>query len=53
MYTIPKSYTNLDTLEDFDKSGIPIAVRHWGLIVDVFGNEEPGSPIGINSVSLC
>lgn len=46
VYTTPTSYPNIDTLETLDKSGIPIGVRHQGLIVDLFGSEQPGTPLG-------
>lgn len=46
VYTNPKSYADIDTLGDMDRSGIPIAVVHPGLIVDVFGDEKPGSHLG-------
>lgn len=46
VYTIRKSYANLHTLDDLDRSGLMIYVRHKGLIVDVFGEEQPGTPIG-------
>lgn len=46
VYTIPKTYANIDTLEALDESNIRIAVEHEGLIVDVFGDEMPGSTIG-------
>lgn len=46
VYTIPKSYPNVDTLTDLDQSNVPIAVRHAGLIVDIFGDELPGTPLG-------
>jgi hypothetical protein len=43
----PASYPNIDTLEQLDNSGLWIAVRHQGLIVDLFGDEKPGSPLGM------
>lgn len=46
MYTNPKSYANIANLAEMDSSGIPIVVTHLGLIVDVFGDEEPGSYLG-------
>jgi hypothetical protein len=51
----PASYPNIDTLEQLDSSGMWIAVRHQGLIVDLFGDEQPGTPLGgwIFVPSLC
>lgn len=46
VYTNPKSYANIDSLADLDGTGIPIVVVHLGLIVDVFGDEPPGSHLG-------
>lgn len=46
VYTNPKTYANIDTLGELDRSGIIIAVLHQGLIVDVFGDERPGSHLG-------
>lgn len=43
---MPKSYANIDTLADLDESGIRIAVLYAGLIVDIFGEEPPGSHLG-------
>ena len=46
MYTHPKFYATLNSLKDVDEAGIPITVVHLGLIVDVFGDELPGSHLG-------
>lgn len=46
VYTHPKFYANLNTLKDVDEAGIPISVTHLGLIVDVFGDELPGTHLG-------
>lgn len=46
VYTTPKSYANIETLNEMDGSGIKIHVVHHGLIVDVFGEEAPGSDLG-------
>lgn len=46
VYTTPKSYANIETLNEMDESGIKIHVVHHGLIVDVFGDEPPGSDLG-------
>lgn len=46
VYTNPKSYANIDSLADLDESGLPIVIVHLGLIVDVFGDEQPGSHLG-------
>lgn len=45
VYTIPKSYSNIDTLKSLDESGLPIAVRHQGLIVDLFGTDKSGESL--------
>lgn len=49
VYTTPSSYHDIDTLKELDESGISIAVRHQGLIVDIFGDAQPGSPLGMIS----
>ncbi|XP_055699581.1 uncharacterized protein LOC129799581 [Phlebotomus papatasi] len=46
VYTNSLSYPNIDTLEALDQSGIPIAVVHAGLIVDVLGSDPPGTLLG-------
>lgn len=43
LHTKKISYPNIDTLEMLDRTGLPIAVRHFGLIVDIFSDAEPGS----------
>lgn len=45
VYTIPKSYSSIDTLKSLDESGLPIAVRHQGLIVDLFGTDKSGETL--------
>lgn len=50
VYTIPKSYTNIDTLKSLDESGLPIAVRHQGLIVDLFGTDKSGESLVIENL---
>lgn len=46
VYATPKSYANIETLSELDESGLRISVVHAGLIVDVFGDEAPGSDLG-------
>lgn len=46
VYTTPKSYPNIDTLDDLYKSGTDIHVRHPGLLTDIFGDARAGTTIG-------
>lgn len=46
VYTNRKWYANIDSLADMDESGIPIEVEHWGLIVDIFGDEQAEGLVG-------
>jgi hypothetical protein len=38
VYTTPKSYPNIDTLNDLLESEMEIHVRHPGLVTDIFGD---------------
>lgn len=46
IYTTPREYPSIDTLEQLDKSGMLIILEHTGLQTDVFGTEAPGSILG-------
>jgi hypothetical protein len=46
IFTTPKSYPNIDTLDDLYKSGLEIYVRHAGLLDDIFGDEPTGTTLG-------
>lgn len=46
VYTTPKSYPNIDTLDDLYESRLDIHVRHPGLLTDIFGEEPVGTTIG-------
>jgi hypothetical protein len=46
VYTTPKSYPNIDSLDDLYKSKLDIHVRHPGLLTDIFGDAKSGTTIG-------
>lgn len=46
VYTTPKSYPNIDTLDDLYTSRLDIHVRHPGLLTDIFGDAQVGTSIG-------
>ncbi|CRK95266.1 CLUMA_CG008909, isoform A [Clunio marinus] len=46
VYTTPKSYPNIDTLDDLYKSKLDVHVRHPGLLTDIFGDAPFGTTIG-------
>lgn len=45
MYTTPKSYPNIDTLDELLESKLEIHVRHPGLITDIFGDGKGDSTV--------
>jgi hypothetical protein len=44
--TTPKSYPNIDTLDDLYESRLDIHVRHPGLLTDIFGDETTNTTVG-------
>jgi hypothetical protein len=45
VYTTPKSYPNIDTLDGLLESGLEIHVRHPGLVTDIFGDGRDKSTV--------
>lgn len=46
VFSTPKSYPNIDTLDDLYESELEIHVRHAGLVTDIFGDDKDESTVG-------